>query len=58
MRFNEFAKQPKPKTPDQARLDTLKQAKDRASDALKTERARQKLQTAQKGITQVKLSRV
>lgn len=58
MRFDEFAQQPKPKTPDQARIDTLKQAKDRANDALKAERARQKLHTAQKQIAQVKLSSV
>ena len=58
MRFDEFAQQPKPKTPDQARINTLKQAKDRANDALKAERARQKLQTAQKQLAQVKLSSV
>lgn len=60
MRLNEFAtpKPSKPKTPDQARIDTLKLAKDRANDALKAERARQKLQTAQKQIAQVKLSSV
>ena len=58
MRFYEFAQQSKPKTPDQARIDTLKQAKDRANSALKAERGRQKLQTAQKQIAQVKLSSV
>lgn len=58
MRFDEFAQQSKPKTPDQARIDTLKQAKERASSALKAERARQKLQTAQKQLVQVKLSSV
>lgn len=58
MRFDEFAQQPKPKTPNQARIDTLKQAKDRANDALKAERARQKLLTAQKQLAQVKLPSV
>ncbi len=58
MRFDEFAQQPKPKTPDQARIDTLRQAKDRAGDALKAERNRQKLQKAQKQIAQVNLSSV
>lgn len=32
----------RPKTPEQQRIDTLKTAKDRASDALKAERDRQK----------------
>lgn len=60
MRLKEFATatQSKPKTPEQARLDSLKQAKERASDALKAERNRQKLQKAQKTIAQVKLSGV
>ena len=53
MRFNEFAQPPKQKTPEQARIDTLKQAKDRASDALTAERAKQKLQNAQKQILQI-----
>lgn len=59
MRFNEFTSAAsKPKTPDQTRLDSLKKAKDRANDALKAERDRQKLQKAQKTITQIKLSSV
>ena len=60
MRFYEIATTgpAKPKTPEQARIDSLKQAKDRANDALKAERARQKLQTAQKQLSQVKLSSV
>lgn len=58
MRFYEFSQQTKPKTPNQARIDTLKKTKDRASDALKAERARQKLLTAQKQLAQVKLSSV
>lgn len=37
-----------PKTPQQQRIETLKNAKDRASDALKAERDRQKRQHALK----------
>ena len=55
MRFHEFAQPAKPKTPDQARVAALKQAKDRANDALTAERDRQKLQKAQKQIAEVKL---
>lgn len=58
MRFHEFAQPRKPKTPEQARLDSLKQTKDRANDALQKERDRQKVQKAQKEIAQVKLSSV
>lgn len=56
MRFNEFVTTAatKPKTADQSRIESLKQAKDRASDALKTERNRQKLQKAQKQLAQVR----
>jgi len=57
MRFHEFAA-PKPKTPEQTRIASLKQAKDRANDALKAEKDRQKVQKAQKQIAQVKLSSV
>lgn len=56
MRFDEFATTAatKPKTPDQARIESLKQAKNRASDALKTERNRQKLQKVQTQLAQVR----
>jgi hypothetical protein len=38
----------KPKTPEQLRLDQLRVTSKRASDALKTERERQKAQALQK----------
>jgi hypothetical protein len=44
MRFFEFST--KPPTPEQNRINSLKQQKDRAADALKTERGRQKKQKA------------
>lgn len=51
MRFLEFSTKPvktiKPKTPDQARLDGLKQQKERANQALKAEQERQKKARAQ-----------
>ena len=51
MRFYEFSTKPlktiKPQTPDQARIASLKQQKDRAAQALKTERERQKITRAQ-----------
>lgn len=51
MRFCEFSTKPlkaiKPNTPDQARIDGLKQQKKRATDALKAERERQKIARAQ-----------
>ena len=60
MRFHEFATvaPTKPKTPEQARVAALKQAKDRANDALTAERDRQKLQKAQEKVAQIKLSSV
>lgn len=60
MRFDEFATiaPAKPKTPDQARIDALKQAKNRAGVALKAERNRQNLHKAQKQLAQVKVSSV
>lgn len=45
----------KPMTPEKARIDALAKQKERASDALKAERDRQKLQKAQKAIAQVRL---
>ena len=51
MRFVEFSTKPlkaiKPKTPDQARIDGLRQQKERAGEALKAERERQKIARAQ-----------
>jgi hypothetical protein len=49
MRLHEFATiKPKPPlTPEQARIEGLKQTADRAKDALKNERNRQKVTTAQ-----------
>lgn len=51
MRFCEFSTKPlkniKPQTPDQARISALKNQKDRATQALKTERERQKISRAQ-----------
>lgn len=41
MRFYEF-NTPKPSTPEQSRINALKQQKERASTQLKTERTRQK----------------
>ena len=43
-----------PKTPEQQRIDTLKTAKDRAADALTTERQRQQVAKAQKSLTAVR----
>ena len=51
MRFVEFNTRPlkaiKAKSPDQARIDGLKQQKERANQALKVERERQKKARAQ-----------
>jgi hypothetical protein len=51
MRFYEFSTKPlkpiKPQTPDQARISSLKQQKERTTQALKTERERQKITRAQ-----------
>lgn len=55
MRFFEFNTRPlkpiKPQTPDQARIASLQQQKDRASQALKTERERQKIARSQAALT-------
>ena len=50
MRIFELAK---PKSPEQLRLDQLKATSNRASDALKVERERQKAQRAQKALSQL-----
>ena len=51
MRFYEFkSSQPKPLTPAQARINALKDQAKRAQAAVKAERARQKIQAAQKNI--------
>lgn len=55
MRFVEFSTRPikaiKPKSPDQARIDGLKQQKERANKALKAEKERQKIARAQAQLT-------
>lgn len=45
-----------PKTPEQQRLDSLRSASKRASDAVKRERDRQKLQKAQQTIRTIQSS--
>jgi hypothetical protein len=51
MKFNEFGiATAKPKTPEQQKIEAFKRQKDVASNALKAERKRQKLQTAQRQI--------
>jgi hypothetical protein len=46
----------KPLTPEKARIDALTKQKERAADALKAERNRQKVQKAQNQIAQARLS--
>lgn len=54
MKVNEITSQPtQAKTPEQLRIDTLQKQKETASNALKAERNRQKLQKAQAQIRQV-----
>jgi len=55
MRIKEIATI-KPLTPQQSRINSLKQAKDNAARALKAERDRQKISRAQKAITDTKSS--
>ena len=43
-----------PKTPEQQRIDSLKSAKNRAGDALATERRRQKIGKAQRSLQQAR----
>jgi hypothetical protein len=45
----------KPKTPEQLRLDQLRATSKRASDALKTERERQKVQRAQQALLKLRM---
>jgi hypothetical protein len=45
------AKPMRPKTPEQARIEGLKAAKERAAIALQAERQRQKMAKAQKAIS-------
>jgi hypothetical protein len=45
----------KPKTPEQLRLDQLRVTSKRASDALKTERERQKAQRAQQALQKLRM---
>ena len=51
MRIFELAK---PKSPEQLRLDQLKATSNRASDAVKIEREKQKAQRAQKALQQLR----
>ena len=44
----------KPKSPEQLRLDQLKATSNRASDAVKIEREKQKAQRAQKALQQLR----
>lgn len=53
MRLKEFAIK-KPKTPQQQRLDNLKQQKDNVAKQLKAERDRQKITKAQQTINTIK----
>jgi transcriptional regulator len=46
----------KPKTPEQQRVAALKATKDKAADALKAERARQKVQKAQQTMAKARRS--
>jgi hypothetical protein len=43
----------KPKSPEKLRLDQMKASSERATDALKIERERQKAQRAQKALSQL-----
>ena len=52
MRIFELAK---PKSPEQLRLDQLKASSNRASDALKIERERQKAQRAQQALQKLRM---
>ena len=45
----------KPKTSEQLRLDQLRVTSKRASDALKTERERQKVQRAQQALQKLRM---
>jgi len=56
MRFIEFS-QPKPYTPQVARLDALKRQKDSANKALDAERKRQKVLKAQQNLTKALLQK-
>jgi len=56
MRLKEIAKTIKPITQQQSRIDALKRQKDNATQALKAERARQKIAKAQQHIAQVNQS--
>jgi hypothetical protein len=47
--------QPKNKTPDQQKLDSLKHTKDLATKALETERKRQQINKAQNMINALKM---
>ena len=52
MRFDEIAPQ-KPLSPEQARLKSMKDRVKRDQEAVKVERARQKIKAGQKALTQL-----
>ncbi|WP_201721782.1 MULTISPECIES: hypothetical protein [unclassified Polynucleobacter] len=49
MRFNEFS-QPKPPTPEQTRVKSLQAQADRAKQAVKVEKAKQKIRAGQQAL--------
>ena len=55
MRFNEITTKPsiKPLSPEQARLKSMKDRVKRDQQAVKAERARQKIKTGQQALTQL-----
>ena len=54
MRFYEFASAiKKPLTPDQARIKSMQDQVKRSQQAVKAERARQKIKSGQKALSQV-----
>ena len=54
MRFFEFASAvKKPLTPDQARIESMKNQANRAQQAVKAERARQKIKAGQQALAKI-----
>ena len=57
MRYYEFAENiTKPLTPDQARIKSLKDQVKRSQQAVKAEKARQKIKTGQKDLIKMNLN--
>jgi hypothetical protein len=54
MRLHEIQQPAKPKTPDQQRVSNLQSQVKRSQQAVKSERARQKLQKAQQGLSMLR----